>query len=114
VSRDHIEILHAYEVATGRSCAGLSWDMDLVAAFGLTARDITRIGELVEESCSVKLLPVDLIDWAIGNRTVEALERLVVQRRGHAIGPADMAGAGPIVPPAGGFQGHPGSMGRVR
>ena len=84
MNSDHIEVLRAYEMATGRSCAGLFCNSDLISAGLLNGRQIMRMGELIEEGCGVTLLPAQLLDWTIFGRTAEALARLVEWQRGEA------------------------------
>lgn len=107
MSRDAIEILHALELATGRSCSGLCWHADLVRTYGLDGQRVMRMFELVEEGCGVALLPVHILDWTLGERSVEALAALVKLRREPATVPAASVAA-----PS--FMTSPGSMGRVR
>ncbi len=65
------------------ACTAVSW-VDLVGQFGMSGQQISRLFELVEEACGVTLWPVDMLDWAMGRGSLQALADLVEQRRAEA------------------------------
>jgi hypothetical protein len=108
---DAQKVLRALQAVAGPVAAALPSDRDLVVALAMDGRMILRAFELVEEDCGVTFLPAQVIDWAIGAGSMDALLALVMRQRLAAASEPPMGGA-PHAPP--GFFGPPGSMGRVR
>ena len=61
-------------------CWAMSW-VDLVRGLGMTGRQIMRLFELAEEACGVTLRVEDMLDWAIGRASLQALGRHRLHRQ---------------------------------